>query len=92
MEWNIDDIRWGQRYVGLEAYMIRNGELAEPVRNPVLELTTKRFYSSIEMKGRELRFYAGICGKGEPAQGVPVWFGGPDVLLSPVKLGVAPCT
>ncbi|RLG84947.1 MAG: TldD/PmbA family protein, partial [Thermoprotei archaeon] len=21
MEWNIDDVRWGQRYVGLEAYM-----------------------------------------------------------------------
>ncbi len=92
MEWNIDDIRWGQRYVGLEAYRIRNGELAEPVRNPVLELTTKTFYSSIEMKGRELRFYAGICGKGEPAQGVPVWFGGPDVLLSPIRLGVAPRT
>ena len=24
MEWNIDDIRWGQRYVGLEAYLIEN--------------------------------------------------------------------
>ncbi len=90
MEWNIDDVRWGQRYVGLEAYMIRNGDLAEPVRNPVLEFTTKGFYSSIQAKGRELRFYAGVCGKGEPAQGVPVWFGGPDVLLKPLKLGVAP--
>jgi TldD protein len=90
MEWNIDDIRWGQRYVGLEAYIIRNGELAEPVRNPVLEFTTKSFYSGIVAKSRELRFYAGVCGKGEPAQGVPVWFGGPDVLLKPLKLGVAP--
>ncbi len=90
MEWNIDDIRWGQRYVGLEAYMIRKGELAEPVRNPVLELTTKAFYSSIVAKGRELRFYPGMCGKGEPAQGVPVWFGGPDVRLSKIRLGVAP--
>ncbi len=90
MEWNIDDVRWGQRYVGLEAYMIRDGELAEPVRNPVLEFTTKTFYSSIVAKGRELRFYAGTCGKGEPAQGVPVWFGGPDVLLKPLRLGVAP--
>ena len=90
MEWNIDDVRWGQRYVGLESYMIRNGDLAEPVRNPVLELTTKAFYSSIEAKSRELQFYPGMCGKGEPPQGVPVWFGGPDVLLKPLRLGIAP--
>ncbi len=88
MEWNIDDARWNQRYVGLEAYMIRNGELAEPVRNPVLEITTKGFYSSIVGVDRNLRFYLGLCGKGEPAQGVPVWFGGPDVRLSKIKLGV----
>ncbi len=88
MEWNIDDERWGQRYVGLEAYMIRNGELAEPVRNPVLEFTTKNFYSSIEAKGKELRFYAALCGKGEPAQTIPVWMGGPDVRLKKMVVGV----
>ncbi len=90
MEWNIDDIRWGHRYVGLESYMIRNGELAEPVLYPALEFTTKSFYSSIVAKGRELRFYPGTCGKGEPAQGIPVWFGGPDVRLSKMRVGVAP--
>ncbi len=90
MEWNIDDIRWGQRYVGLESYMIRKGELAEPVLYPALEFTTKSFYSSIVAKGKELRFYTGTCGKGEPAQGVPVWFGGPDVRLSKMRVGVAP--
>jgi TldD protein len=88
MEWNIDDERWSQRYVGLEAYLIENGELTKLVRNPVLELTTKAFYSSIDAIGRDLRFYAGTCGKGEPMQGVPVWFGGPDVRLSKIKLGV----
>ncbi|NPA97416.1 MAG: TldD/PmbA family protein [Crenarchaeota archaeon] len=89
MEWNIDDERWGQRYVGLEAYVIRNGELAEPVLNPVLEFTTPSFYSSIEAKGREVRFYAALCGKGEPPQGIPVWFGGPDVRLKKMVVGVA---
>jgi TldD protein len=89
MEWNIDDERWSQRYVGLEAYLIENGELTKPVRNPVLEITTKAFYSGIDAVGKELRFYAGTCGKGEPSQGVPVWFGGPDVRLKSVKLGVA---
>ncbi len=85
MEWNIDDIRWGQRYVGLEAYIIRNGELKEPVRDVALEVTTREFYTSIDAVGKDLRFYAGTCGKGEPAQGVPVWFGGPHVRLRRVR-------
>jgi len=89
-EWNIDDIRWNQRYVGLEAYIIRDGELAEPVRNPVLEITTKGFYSRVVGVDKELMFFPGTCGKGEPSQGVPVWFGGPNVRLEPIKLGVMP--
>jgi len=88
MEWNIDDVRWNQRYVGLEAYMIRNGELAEPVRDPVLEITTQGFYSSIVGVDKNLAFYPGTCGKGEPSQGVPVWFGGPNVRLKKISLGV----
>lgn len=87
MEWNIDDERWSQRYVGLEAYLIENGELKGYVRNPVLEITTKSFYSSIDAASKDLKFYAGTCGKGEPSQGVPVWFGGPDVRLRGVRLG-----
>ncbi len=91
MEWNIDDIRWNQRYVGLESYLIVNGELKDAVRNPVLELTTSSFYSKITGVDRELKFYPGTCGKGEPSQGIPVWFGGPNVRLSKVRLGgVAP--
>jgi len=88
MEWNIDDIRWGQRYVGLECYLIENGELGRPVRNPVLEITTRAFYSGIDAAGREVAFEPGTCGKGEPSQGVPVWFGGPDVRLRGIPLGV----
>ena len=88
MEWNIDDNRWNMRFVGLEAYIIRNGEIAEPVRNPVLEVTTKGFYTRVSAVGKELRFYPGRCGKGEPHQGVPVWEGGPDVKVSKIKLGV----
>jgi TldD protein len=42
----------------------------------------------VDAAGKELRFYPGMCGKGEPSQGVPVWFGGPDVRLRSVKLGV----
>jgi len=88
MEWNIDDIRWNQRYVGLESYLIVNGELGQPIRNPVLELTTAGFYNGISGVDKNLAFYPGTCGKGDPSQGVPVWFGGPNVRLSNIRLGV----
>ncbi len=88
MEWNIDDERWSQRYGGLEAYLVEDGELKGLVRNPVLEVTTRKFYSSIDAVDKNLEFYAGTCGKGEPAQGVPVWFGGPNVRLRNIVLRV----
>ena len=89
-EWNIDDIRWNQRYVGVESYLIEDGELRKPVRNPVIELTTRDFYSSIDAVGKELKFSAGYCGKGDPMQGIPVWFGGPPVRLRGIRLGRRP--
>lgn len=88
MEWNIDDERWSQRYVGLEAYLIENGDLKGFIRNPALEISTKSFYSKVDAADKNLKFYSGLCGKGEPAQGVPVWFGGPNVRLRGIKLRV----
>ena len=79
MEWNIDDRRWNQKYGGLEAYLIENGEIKGFLRNPVLEVTTGQLYKSIDAVGKDLKFEAGLCGKGEPMQGVPVWFGGPTI-------------
>ncbi len=90
MEWNIDDTRWAQRYGGLEAYLIERGELTKLVRNPVIEFTTGWFFKNIVATDSNLRFYPGTCGKGEPMQGIPVWFGGPNVRLGKIKLGVAP--
>ncbi len=89
-EWNIDDKRWNQRYVGVEAYRIIDGEIRDPVKAPILELTTREFYSSIDAIGKKVRFFAGYCGKGDPMQGVPVWMGGPHVRLRGVRLGVRP--
>jgi len=87
MEWNIDDRRFNQRYVGLEAYKIENGELKERIRNPVLEVTTTGFWSSVDAVGKDLEFQAAYCGKGDPMQGIPVWTGGPHVRLRDVILG-----
>jgi TldD protein len=87
MEWNIDDKRMNERYVGSEAYLIKKGEIVHPVKRPVLETTTLDFFSSIDAVGDKVGYYAGSCGKGEPMQGVPVWMGGPTVKLKGIKLG-----
>jgi TldD protein len=87
MEWNIDDRRYNQRYVGLEAYTIENGEVTTPARNPVLEITTPGLYRSVDAVGKEVEFQAATCGKGEPSQGAPVWHGGPSIRLRKIRLG-----
>jgi len=89
MEWNIDDIRFNQRYVGLDACRIEEGELKEKVRNPVLEITTTGLWSAVDAVGKDLQFQAAYCGKGDPMQGIPVWTGGPHVRLRGVRLGGA---
>lgn len=85
-EWNIDDKRWNQRYVGLEAYRILNGKVSGIVRDPVLEITTKTLFESIDAVGKDLKFYAGYCGKGDPMQSIPVWFGGPSIRLRSIRI------
>jgi len=87
MEWNIDDRRYNQRYVGLEAYLIENGQITSAVRNPILEITTPGFYGSVDAVGKRVEYEAATCGKGEPEQGAPVWHGGPPIRLRKVRLG-----
>jgi len=87
MEWNIDDRRYNQRYVGLECHRIADGELAGLLRGPALEISTPALWSSIDAIGRDLEFSAALCGKGEPMQGIPVWTGGPPVRLRGVHMG-----
>jgi TldD protein len=87
MEWNIDDRRYNQRYVGLEAYLIRDGEIHQPIRNPVLEVTTPALYGSVDAVSKTLDFDAATCGKGDPQQGAPVWTGGPEIRIRGLRLG-----
>jgi TldD protein len=87
MEWNIDDKRYNERYVGHEAYLIEKGELKGYVRNPVLEVTTPKLYGSVDAVGRKMEFDAGTCGKGDPMQGAPVYEGGPCIRLRGIQLG-----
>jgi TldD protein len=87
MEWNIDDRRFNERYVGLEAYRIEDGELRGRIRNPMLEITTPGLWSAVDAVGDDLKFNAANCGKGDPMQGIPVWTGGPHMRLRQVRLG-----
>jgi TldD protein len=89
MEWNIDDRRYNQRYVGHEAYRIENGQLKGYVRNPIIELTTPALYGSVDAVGTEMEFEAATCGKGDPSQGAPVYHGGPPIRLRKIRLGGA---
>ncbi len=86
-EWNIDDKRLNQRYVGLEAFRIKNGELGTLVKAPVLEITTPALWGSVRARGKTVQFESATCGKGDPMQGIPVWTGGPDTLLGGVRIG-----
>ncbi|MCP8308140.1 MAG: TldD/PmbA family protein [archaeon] len=87
MEWNIDDKRLNQRYVGLEAYLIEKGEIKNMVKNPVLEITTPKLWSSVDARSKDVEFVAATCGKGDPMQGIPVWTGGPNMRLRAIRLG-----
>ena len=83
-EWNIDDKRFNQRYVGREAYIIENGELKHPIARPVIETTTQKFWTAVDAVSKKVEFDAATCGKGDPSQGVPVYTGGPCIRLKGV--------
>ncbi len=85
-EWNIDDKRYNQKYVGAEAYLIKNGEIKYPIFQPVLEIITPVLWKSIDAAANNFELHAGSCGKGEPMQALPVWFGGPSIRLRKVRM------
>jgi TldD protein len=80
-EWNIDDKRFNQRYVGREAYLIENGELKQRIARPVIETTTQIFWSAVDAVSKKVEYDAATCGKGDPMQGIPVYTGGPIMRL-----------
>ena len=86
MEWNIDDRRYNQRYVGLESYTVVDGEIGGMLRSPALEISTPGLWSAIDALGKEMEFSSALCGKGEPMQGIPVWTGGPHARLRSVPM------
>ncbi len=86
-EWNIDDKRLNQKYVGCESYLIENGKITKPVKGPVIEIDTYKLYSSIDAVSKDnFELHAATCGKGEPMQGIPVLMGGPSLRIRGINL------
>jgi TldD protein len=85
-EWNIDDKRYNQKYIGRESYLIEKGEIQHMVKRPVLEITTPAFWKAVDAKGTDLDFRAGNCGKGDPIQEMEVLYGGPTTRLRGVYM------
>jgi len=86
MEWNIDDKRLNQKYVGSECYLIKNGKIENPVKIPKIEIDTTSLYHKIDAVANNIEYHAGTCGKAEPMQAIPVWFGGPSIRLRGIKV------
>lgn len=85
-EWNIGDRRWEMRFKGKAAWLVENGEKTKMLRDPILDITTEGFWSSVVEVANDLQFEAATCGKGDPHQGIPVWHGAPHVKLEEIKI------
>ncbi|HII39225.1 TPA: TldD/PmbA family protein, partial [Candidatus Micrarchaeota archaeon] len=85
-EWNIDDKRLNQKYVGSEAYLVKNGEIASPAFQPTIEIDTPSLWKAVAACSNKVELHAGECGKGEPMQGIRVSMGGPHCLFKQLRL------
>ena len=89
-EWNIDDKRLQSKYVGQEAFLIKDGNLTNTfILKPTLEISSPGLFGSIDAQGKSntLEWQGAFCGKSEPGQGCPVWTGGPFIRLRNIRLG-----
>jgi len=68
-----------------EAYRIRDGQIAEPLRDATLIGTGPEVLASIDMVGRDLGFGVGTCGK--DGQGVPVSDAQPTLRIPRIVVG-----
>lgn len=68
-----------------EAYMIRDGKIAEPVRGATLIGKGPEVLMNIDMVGNDLKLSAGMCGAS--SGGVPVTVGQPTIRVSSILVG-----
>jgi len=73
-------------FAAAEGYMIRNGELAEPVSDVTLSGNVFQTMKDIEAVGNDSVYRNGGCGKGGQSP-LPVSVGGPHLKIKDVVVG-----
>ena len=68
-----------------EAFMVRNGKIAEPVRGATLIGKGQEILKNIDMVGNDLSLSAGMCGS--VSGGIPVTVGQPTIRVSSILVG-----
>ncbi|MEM4208295.1 MAG: TldD/PmbA family protein [Candidatus Bilamarchaeaceae archaeon] len=82
---SVDVFSGGFMFKAKEGYMIRNGEIAEPLRDIVLIGNINNVLRDIEVVGKDFATHPGICGKS--GQAAPVEDGGPHVRVRSIAIG-----
>ena len=70
-----------------KGYIIKNGEIADLVRDVSLSGQTLDILNQIKMVGNDVKLFAGHCGKAR--QSVPVTDGAPHISISKATVGGA---
>jgi len=85
--WSIDDYRNKFQFGCERGQLIRNGKLAQVVRNPNYRGVTVDFWSRLAGVGKEQVAYGTpYCGKGEPSQVIRVGHASPACLFKGVQV------
>ena len=87
--WSIDDQRFKFQFGCEYGRRIRDGQLAETVRNPNYRATTPQFWGSLAQVGDRNTwqvFGTPFCGKGEPNQIIRVGHGAPVCAFNQIEV------
>jgi predicted Zn-dependent protease len=87
--WSIDDQRYKFQFGCEYAKRIRNGKLAETLRNPNYRATTPQFWHSLSQVGNRQTWQVygtPFCGKGEPNQVIQVGHGAPVCAFDQIEV------
>jgi predicted Zn-dependent protease len=87
--WSIDDYRNKFQFGCEYGRLIKNGKLAQVVKNPGYRGSTTQFWNQLAMVGSDSEFEiygSPYCGKGEPNQIIRVGHGSPPCLFKNIEV------
>jgi TldD protein len=87
--WSIDMQRYNFQFTGQQFYRIRDGRIANMLRDVAYQATTTDFWGSMDAVGGPQTYVLGgamNCGKGQPGQTAPVSHGCPTARFRGVRI------